>query len=361
MAFKWTKKQYAAAGGTFAVALAIGTAMQYGGAVADRFISEEAKAAPDEILPSDAVIIPVAANMAVPTTFELPTVTLPIHQAANFETTFDEIKAPSMTLPSLNTIATTNADTLMLDVIDSTLNPEAEIALLEQAAAFCEATMSATSGDLAMVTLKVVNPCRPNAVIAIHHQGMMFDVITDETGTAEVDVPALAQEAFFVAAFDDGDGAVAMTDVPSLAMYDRAVVQWQGDSQVELHAFEFGATYEEPGHVWSKATSSLERVSNGTGGYLTSLGDASAENALMAEVYTFPSGISLQDGDVKLRIEAEVTQRNCGREIEAQGIQLIPEQEVASVDMVVTMPDCDAVGEYILLKNMYQDLKFASK
>ena len=356
-----SKKQLIVAGASFAIALSTGFIMQYGGALAHRFAPEEQASAPQARLEPDAVIIPVAAITAVPTALGMPSATLPQFETAAYEYTFDEIKPPSIVMPSVNDIATTSADALMLDVIDSTLDREAEEALLAEVAEFCQPLMSATATDLAMVVLEISNSCRPDATVAIHHQGMMFDVITDDEGYAIVEVPALSTDAFFIAAYDDGEGAVASTEVPALALYDRAVLQWQGENTVGMHVFEFGAGYGDAGHIWSASTADPKMAVAGLGGFLTTLGNPAAENAMMAEVYTYPSGITLNEGGINLRVEAEVTSRNCGRRIEAQSIQWTPGTEATAVDLELTLPGCEAVGEFILLKNMFQDLTLASK
>ena len=217
--------------------------------------------------------------------------------------------------------------------------------------------------DEAAITLavSVVAPCQPNAAVTIHHQGMIFSQLTDETGRVDVVVPALAQEAFFIAAFAGGEGAVASTAVPDLANYDRAALQWQGIDAVQLHALEFGADYDSEGHVWAATSRDLDFAAPPKAGFLTTLGDDRVINALMAEVYTFPTGKYNQDGTVALSVEAEVTAANCGRDISAQSIQLDSLQEPTAIDLTMTMPDCGAIGEFLVLKNMFKDLTLAAK
>ena len=190
---------------------------------------------------------------------------------------------------------------------------------------------------------------------------MMFSQLTDEDGRMEVVVPALAQEAFFISAFAGGEGAVASTPVPELANFDRAALQWQGVNAVQLHALEFGADYGTDGHVWAAAARELDFVNLPKAGFMTSLGDVRVQNGLMAQVYTFPSGQFNQDGTVALSVEAEITAENCGRDIAAQSIQLNPLQEPTAIDLTMTMPDCDTIGEFLVLKNMFKDLTLAAK
>jgi hemin uptake protein HemP len=90
----------------------------------------------------------------------------------------------------------------------------------------CDVTMDAQVLPLAMVALSLNAPCQPNAAVTIHHQGMMFTMVSDQFGQMGVLVLVLAQDAFFISAFADGAGAVAAVAVPELANVDRAVVQW---------------------------------------------------------------------------------------------------------------------------------------
>ena len=358
MAQTRTKRQLATAGATFAIALSIGFAMQYGDAVADRWGADTPVTGPEARIDPETVAIPVAANVAVSTTLAMPSVVLPRFEQVGYTGDLSDIETPAISVPSANDVAGVTPI-----ASEMAITPEIEIAPLPEIAAepACESVMTATPTDLAMVDLMLTNGCRPNAVVAIHHQGMMFNALTDAEGKVAVTVPALATEAFFIAAFDDGEGAVAITGVPSLEMYDRAVLQWQGEDDVQLHAFEFGAAYGDEGHIWAASTADPLTAAAGLGGFLTTLGIPDLSDGLMAEIYTFPTGMALRDGAVEISVEAEVTKRNCGRLVEAQSIQLVPGSEAAATDLTMTMPGCEAVGEYLVLKNMFQDLTLASK
>ena len=78
----------------------------------------------------------------------------------------------------------------------------------------------------------------------------------------------------------------------------------------------------------------------------------------MAEVYTFPTDTATRAGDVTLRVEAEVSETNCGRELEAQTIAT-GDTGLTVQDLVLAMPDCEAIGEFLVLKNLFNDRKSA--
>lgn len=81
---------------------------------------------------------------------------------------------------------------------------------------------------------------------------------------------------------------------------------------------------------------------------------------MLAEVYTFPSAKSVQDGVVDLSVEAEVTNTNCGLEIEAQTLEMTSNGQMKAHDLTLAVPDCGAIGTFLVLNNLVSDLKVAS-
>ena len=96
------------------------------------------------------------------------------------------------------------------------------------------------------------------------------------------------------------------------------------------------------------------------GGFITQLGASSLEGGRIAEVYTFPADPRRRDGVVRLSIETEVTAYNCGKDIAGETIQRQADGKMNSVTVTLAVPDCDAIGEFLVLKNLLQDLKIAS-
>lgn len=224
----------------------------------------------------------------------------------------------------------------------------------------CEISAQATPVAGAMVALTLDAPCAPNERLTVHHNGLLFTDATDETGTASFTVPALAEQAVFIMAFSNGDGAVAQTAVPDVAKYDRVVLQWRGNAGFELHAREFGADYGQPGHQWLGSQANADGFASGANGLITRLGDTLSPEPLMAEVYTFPSAMSARPGEIDMSVEAEVTAANCGLEIEAQSLEMTREGALKTRNLTLAVPDCDAVGSFLVLNNLVSDLKVAS-
>ncbi|WP_299728254.1 hypothetical protein [uncultured Tateyamaria sp.] len=224
----------------------------------------------------------------------------------------------------------------------------------------CEISAEAVPVDGAMVALTLDAPCAPNERLTVHHNGMLFTHATDDAGTASITVPALAEQAVFIMAFANGDGAVAQATVADITSYDRIVLQWRGDAGFELHAREFGAEYGQPGHLWSGSDANIEGFASGANGLITRLGDTMSAQPLMAEVYTFPSALSAQPGEIDMSVEAEVTASNCGLEIEAQSLEMSQGGTLKTHNLTLAVPDCDALGSFLVLNNLVSDLKVAS-
>jgi len=238
--------------------------------------------------------------------------------------------------------------------------PITELPLEEPAPSFsCEISLSAQPSAAAMVNLAVTAPCLANERFTVHHNGMMFAMATGDDGQAAFSVPALNSAAVFIVTFASGDSAVATAEVGTMEYYDRAVVQWSGSEGLQVHALEYGADYQDDGHVWAGAAHDMARAARGEGGFVIRLGEADLFNPQLAEVYTFPSGTALEEGQVNLTLEAEVTKANCGKDIEAQSLQKSGNNQMQARELLLAMPDCDAVGDFLVLINAFDDLNIA--
>jgi hypothetical protein len=221
----------------------------------------------------------------------------------------------------------------------------------------CAVSVTASPAPMASVDLVVLAPCFRNDRVTVHHNGMMFTNATDATGTLKMTVPALTENAIFIVALASNKGAVAITQVPELADYDRVVLQWVGESAFQIHAREFGADYGTPGHIWIGMDETTPSEQHGT---ILRLGDAEGLAPHQAEIYTFPRGMSRKSGTVSMTIEAEVTADNCGKDVSAQTIELGGDGGLKTRDLVLTVPDCTTIGDFLVLNNLVEDMKIAA-
>jgi len=219
----------------------------------------------------------------------------------------------------------------------------------------CDVTATVTPAEQANVDLIFSAPCHDNTRVTVHHSGLMFTAVTDDAGNLSMQVPALTETAVYIVELASGQGAVASTRVVGLDQIDRVALQWTGNSGFEIHAREFGAEYGQAGHVWSGADIS------GQASQVQRLGDASQLAPRLVEVYSFARNMADASGTVALSIEAEVTAINCGREISAQTLELREGKKLRTRDLVLSMPNCNAIGDFLVLNNLVEDLKIATR
>jgi hypothetical protein len=331
------KKEIITAVGTLAIAAGIGFVMQNSDTAKERY-GASGRPAPAAVVPTEAVIGSESTEMLLQVQeIELTSATdlSPVATPAT-ETRVQRVSAPAPAdLPA----------------------PARDMAPLTENCAV-DAVAKPLAG--AMVSLSLTAPCAVNERLTVHHNGMMFTESTGPDGTLTVIVPALTEQAVFIMAFANGDGAVAQTTVTDLYGYDRVVLQWRGQAGFQLHAREFGADYGKTGHIWAGVDPDVSGMIQGEHGFLMQLGNTAVAQPLLAEVYTFPTSKAAQQGVIDLSVEAEVTADNCGLEIEAQSIEMTPNGSLKTQDLTLAVPGCDAVGSFLVLNNLVTDLKVAS-
>ena len=218
----------------------------------------------------------------------------------------------------------------------------------------CAVSAQATPEPKAIVSLTFSAPCNSGERVTIHHSGLMFTETTDGDGVLSMKVPALVEDAVYIVELASGSGAVAATKVSDLDKVHRVALQWTGRGGFEIHAREFGADYGQSGHVWSGADST------GPSSQVLRLGDTAQLLPRMVEVYSFARDMTENNGTVALSIEAEISSSNCGREISAQTLEIRGDQGLRTRDLVLSMPNCNAIGDFLVLNNLVEDLKIAA-
>ncbi len=220
----------------------------------------------------------------------------------------------------------------------------------------CIISVSAVAVPGAMVDLAASAPCQAGKRLTVHHQGMMFSAAFDEKGRWHQQVPALASSAVFIVEPEQGLAELAVVPVPDLTEVNRVVLQWSGDSGFEIHARENGAEYGAPGHVWRGSDPALGV------GHMVRLGNDQLLAPRLAEVYSLPrhgNGV----GAVDISVETEITEINCGRQIDAQTLSLGQDgngERVRTQDLTLAMPGCEAAGDFLVLNNLMENLKIAA-
>jgi len=268
--------------------------------------------------------------------------------------------APDAAPPLLDKKAGAEALSVRISALekDFTAPPSGDV--LNQFGMACENMLSATPAPAAMVELTLDAPCAAGALVTVSHDGLHFAERLSNTGALNVAVPALQEDADFVLQIDGGEVLTATATVPEAAEFERIALQWQGNNAMHVHAYEFGSGYLDDGHVWAGAPRSPAFGETAKGGFLTALGADDLPAPQMAEVYSYPRGEARGSAVVRVSVETEVTYGNCGREITAETLQPGIDDELKAATLSLAVPDCDAVGEFLVLKNILRDLKLAS-
>ena len=219
----------------------------------------------------------------------------------------------------------------------------------------CMVTVDAMSLAGALVAIDVTSPCDGGSRVDIIQGDLHVAIALDAEGFGTVELPALSPMPAVAVLVTDRDPVTVQTEVTDYSMYNRAVLHWQGAAGMELHAFEGAAGYGDEGHVSADQPRTIAHALSGNGGFMSQIGDAGMDDARAALVYTAPRGVAAE-----LSIEAAVTDANCGQTIYGGTIQTGPGIPAATQEVTMTMPGCDAVGDYVMLGDLIPAIAVAS-
>lgn len=221
----------------------------------------------------------------------------------------------------------------------------------------CGLSVSAEAMPAAMVALDVMEPCAPDTRVDITHGALRFSARTDAMGLLTLDIPALETPAFFTVRLATGAEETALAGLPDLIEHARVAITWEGDTGLQLHGYMGDAAFGDAGHVWQDNPGSIATASISAGGFLSVLGDPSIDQPQLAQVFTIPRRLR---EDLSLVVEVPITGTNCGQPVRAQSIQITPGGPVETRPVTLTIPGCDAVGEFLMLQNLFLDLRLAA-
>ncbi|MCB2129132.1 MAG: hypothetical protein KDE03_08655 [Rhodobacteraceae bacterium] len=188
----------------------------------------------------------------------------------------------------------------------------------------------------AALRVSMASSCHPSEDVQITHAGLTISATTDANGALDIFLPAFTGSGLVSLAFADGDSLTASSDMPvDLKDLVRIAVNWDG-----FDGFRLGMA-QAPADATGTAMAPVGK----TGATIAMLGGPVGATPHLAEVYTIPqSGLPHS-----IRIEAEVTEGSCGRDL--SGLLLIARagEDVVREPLVVTMPGCDALGDRVVL------------
>ncbi|WP_162561634.1 hypothetical protein [Yoonia vestfoldensis] len=213
----------------------------------------------------------------------------------------------------------------------------------------CPVDLSARRAADAMVTLSGSLPCMPDKDVLIQHGLIQFSATTGADGHLALDVPALAVDAEFTLLIDNVEHARISIPVPAVRNYHRAVLQWRGTGNLQLHAFAAGAQIGDAGHVWSASV----QDTTGSRGFVQRVGTTQADFPYLAEIFTYPRGGWQDESDMSLKIGVALTPENCGRAAHVTTFQINRGDLVMRQNLALVLPGCAAAGTVVLLEDQF--------
>jgi hypothetical protein len=230
--------------------------------------------------------------------------------------------------------------------------PVAPLPVVTPPAPACITALDLQQQPGAMIGVALTATCHPNERVVLRHAGMAITARTGADGTLTTALPALASAGKVDVLFTDGSKAETALAMPETVLLRRFGVQWQGPVAFVVHGFQNGADYGEAGDI---SPLNPGKPAAAAGGFLSLLGDSSVENPLMAQIYTYPMDTTVSSDVV---VEAAVTGSTCGHDLLGETLTSARGQSKAT-ELTLAMPDCTAVGDFLVLKNLATDLKIA--
>ena len=220
----------------------------------------------------------------------------------------------------------------------------------------CALWLVVTPDAGAMLDMSLFAPCDGGAVVRVSHAGLHFNAQIAADGQLMLAVPALEVDAELTVAFADGRTAVDATQVEDAMLYDRVAVAWEGPAVLNVNAYEFGADFGSANHIHPGNAATPRDVARG---FLTLLGDSALETPALAQVYSFPTGLSARMGQVALELEVAVTGESCARSLRIETLESLAGSMAETREISIDMPECDGLGGYLVLKNLLPELTIA--
>lgn len=272
----------------------------------------------DPLLPAAAALVPPAAPAAAPESLPAPS-----SAAAS-------LPAPSPSAAPAPTLAALTPEATPVPAPGAPAAPD------------CAPVLTLTAAPQAMIGLTLAAPCHPGARVVLRHAGLTLAETLDPAGTLSLDLPALQEDGKVSALLPDATVAEAAVQMPAAARLRRFAVQWMADDAFQLTAIENGAAWGEPGFV------TADNPVSPNGGYLVSLGDPGLDLPMLAQVYTWPADATVR---AEPAIESAVTDLTCGRSLLGKTL-MADKGQIETKDLSLTMPDCAAVGDILVLNNL---------
>jgi hypothetical protein len=174
-----------------------------------------------------------------------------------------------------------------------------------------ETTVSTEALEGGRFKVAVAAPGRAGEAIQVSYGGANFVFVLDAKGQRTWTLDAFAGSAYpMTVRFADGTKRDVAVEVSDLDAVTKVAVIWQAPVNLDLHAFEYGASSGDAGHIWEGAASSIVRAREIARAGIRARGALTTkDNGAMLgdklEVYTLYHGPNEQPGSIAFAVDYE--------------------------------------------------------
>lgn len=209
-----------------------------------------------------------------------------------------------------------------------------------------------------MIAVDILSACRPETVATVEHAGISFDVLISADGTASFEIPAFNENATVTVSFEDGATATQTVTIRGVERQARVAISWDGAINLNLNAFEFGATEGSDRHIWEENMRSYRVSRREGGGYMLRLG---IEGLRQAEFYTIPASRRTSTGVVALSVRVGDGSLDCNRPVDIATVSNSYELLATNRDVTLDVGDCNGPIERLTFDRAVRDISVAQR
>jgi hypothetical protein len=177
--------------------------------------------------------------------------------------------------------------------------------------ACADARVDVTPLPAGLMGIAIASPCRPNQTVHVLYAGIELVHALGTSGEVRFDIDCIAGDDFPVdILFEDGSRNTLKVAALDLARVTKIAVLWRASVNLDLHAFEYAARPDSPGHIWAGAPSSAKEAEakmaeTGRGhGFMSSV-SSGGEAGTKLEVYTFLRQAEQKSGIISMALDYE--------------------------------------------------------
>jgi len=224
----------------------------------------------------------------------------------------------------------------------------------------CGVRMSASARPGAAIAVFISSRCRAGQVVTLSHADFSFSERTDDRGVFSATIPAFTSLATVDVTFEDGATASAQVSLRDASDLERLAIVWSAPVNLDLHAFEGGATENSNGHVWVNNQRTYRDTLIGGGGFHETFGDSSIAGGSMAEVYSLPTSRIRRQTTVSLDLRINNIDEHCAQPMALRTVRSEDGGEITKREFNLRLPQCGIASGGLILENFVDDIGIAS-